>query len=112
MVRHSHCTLFINTWLIHVIDAPQKLIATIRLLKSEEIKRIGDYTNLPSESQQQLFSDYIHKVLDAIYLSLRKLMYGLRLLRLSKNTREGGAKRAWVANDNTKKAILEIGGIF
>lgn len=71
---------------------------------------IGDYSTLPPEAQQELFSEYIHKLLDAIYMSLKKLMYGLQLLRLSRNIRYGGSKGTAVtaANENTKIAVLQI----
>lgn len=72
----------------------------------KERARIGDYTSLPSDSQQMVFSDYIHKLLDAIYLSLKKLMYGLQLLRLSRSIRQGGSKGQSSANENTKVTNL------
>ena len=89
-------------------DAPQKMVTTIRTLKAREKARVGDSSALSYDEQQNIFSGYIHKVLDAIYLSLRKLMYGLQLLRLSRNIRYGGSKGQWVANESTKKAIVEI----
>ena len=92
-------------------DAGQKISSTLKAIKIRERKQIGDFTSLTLEEQQAIFSRYIRKLLDAVYLSMRKLMYVLRLLRLSKNIRSGGktiGAQATITTEITKKSILQM----
>jgi hypothetical protein len=90
-------------------DAAQKISATLKAIKVKEKKRVGDVSNVSAEVQEGIFSEYVKKLLDVVYFALRKLMYGLRLLRLSKNIRSGGISATTITTENTKKAILQMG---
>lgn len=89
-------------------DAPRKVLSTLREIKAATRATSSDFPVMASyENQQATFSTYLHKLLDTIYVTTKKLMYCLRLLRISKTYKQDKMGQLYVG-DNTKRAMLQI----
>jgi hypothetical protein len=89
-------------------DAPRKVLSTLLEIKAATRATSSEYSMIPTQDYQQaIFSSYLHKLLDTIYVTIKKLMYCLRLLRISKSFKSDKNSQSYVS-DNTKRAMLQI----